>query len=128
MRSMIWVATCVMLATACKGAEGPAGPQGPQGPPGPPGPTNFYSTAGSLPSSGDIAIPLPGVPSGARPLLACYITDRLSQPVAWLQISDGDPGDGSLNIGCGLVLSGNQWTAVLVNAPSFWFYYVAVTW
>lgn len=125
MRSMTCVALCASLLAACEGPEGPAGPQGP---PGPPGPTNFYSAAGSLPSSGDIVVPLPGVPAGARPLIACYITNGLTQPVAWLHISDGDPGDGSLNTACGLVLSGNQWTAVLVNAPSFWFYYVAVTW
>jgi hypothetical protein len=33
-----------------------------------------------------------------------------------------------LNLVCGLVLANNQWNAVMINAPAFWFYFVAVIW
>jgi hypothetical protein len=110
------------------GPLGPTGPGGPQGPQGVPGPVNFVTSSGVLDTGGDVVVPLPQVPATARPVVSCYITNTLAQPVAWVQISDGDPGDGAGNIACGLVLQNNQWNAVLVNGPSLWFYYLVVIW
>ncbi|MGH9201815.1 MAG: hypothetical protein ACRD2A_11340 [Vicinamibacterales bacterium] len=110
-----------------QGQPGQQGPSGPQGPAGPVGPVNFFSASGILSGSGGVTVPLPGVLVSARPVLSCYITNQLVQPVAWLKVSDGNPTISGSAI-CGLVLSGNQWNAVMINAPAFWFYFVAVTW
>lgn len=129
----------VLLVAACAGADGAAGPQGPQGPQGPagptgptgpqgpqgvPGPVNFVSGSGVLSGTGGVTVPLPAIPSNARPVLSCFITSQLTQPVAWLQVSDGNENSTI----CGLVLSNNQWNAVMINAPAFWFYYIVVIW
>jgi len=120
----------IVLLAGCAGADGAAGPQGPQGPTGqqgPPGPTNFFSATGVLNGSGGATVPLTGVPAGARPSINCYITNQLTQPVAWLQVTDGNPASSGTSV-CGLVLSNNQWNAVMINAPPLWFYFVSVVW
>jgi hypothetical protein len=89
---------------------------------------NFVTSSGVLDLNGDVTVQLPQVPANARPVLSCYITNSLAQPVAWLAVSDGDPGDGALANVCALVLSNNQWNAVMVNGPSLWFYYLVVIW
>lgn len=109
-----------------QGPQGPAGPTGPQGPQGPAGSANFFSASGALSGTGSVVVPLPGVPVNARPVLSCYITDDLTQPVAWLKVSDGDE-TGTAHI-CGLVLANNQWSVVMINGPAFWFYFVSVIW
>ncbi|NUQ12337.1 MAG: hypothetical protein HUU26_08435 [Gemmatimonadaceae bacterium] len=85
---------------------------------------NFITSSGVLNASGGVTVSLPAVPANARPVLSCFITSQLTQPVAWLQVSDGN---GNSNV-CGLVLSNNQWNAVMINGPAFWFYYLVVIW
>ena len=120
----------VVFLAACAGADGaagPPGPAGPQGPPGPAGSANFFSSTGVLSGSGSVTVPLPAVPANARPVLSCYITDQITQPVAWLKVSDGRSTSSSTSV-CGLVLANNQWNAVMINSPAFWYYFVAVIW
>jgi len=88
---------------------------------------NFLTASGVLSLSGGVSLPIPSVPSTAKPVLSCYITNSLVQPVAWLPVSDGDPTNSSTSA-CGLVLSGGQWNAVMINGPSAWFYYMVVIW
>ena len=135
---MLSVTRCVVAVVflaACAGADGATGPQGPagaqgpagpQGPMGPSGSANFFSASGVLSGTGSVTVPLPGVPVNARPVLSCYITNQLTQPVAWLKVSDGND-TGTANA-CGLVLSNNQWNVVMINGPAFWFYFVSVIW
>jgi hypothetical protein len=117
-------------ADGATGPQGPAGPQGPQGPAGPAGPSgslNFFTASGVTDAGGDAAVLLPTtVPSTARPILSCYITNTLTQPIPWIQVADGN-GAGSGTI-CGLVLSAGRWSVALINAPAVWFYFISVTW
>lgn len=147
MRSSVRVVanSLLVVLAACAGADGAAGPQGPAGPAGPqgtqgpqgpqgppgaqgpqglPGALNALQSSGLLSVSGGVTVALPQIPASARPVLSCYITNSLTQPVAWLAVSDGN---GDSNV-CGLVLSNNQWNAVMINGPSLWFYYLIVTW
>jgi hypothetical protein len=112
------------------GPSGPAGPQGPVGPIGPqgiPGPTNISSFAGILDVNGEASVVFPAVPSSARPVLTCYLTNSLATPVAWLPVSDGNPDTGSAI--CGMVLgTDGKWRAAMIQAPGFWFFYMVVIW
>lgn len=130
------LAACGSESTGPAGPPGPAGPQGPQGPPGPqgsPGPqgpagsANFFTASGTLDIDGAAVVDLPAsVPSNAKPLIACYISDVSTPPTAWLLISDGRSSTGAF---CGLVQdAGGSWSVVILDAPSAWVYFISVVW
>lgn len=139
-----WFTALVLLA-ACAGADGatgpqgpagaqgpqgptgPSGPQGPTGPQGPPGPANFSTFAGTTDVNGSAVVVFPAVPTGARPVISCYLTNTLTPPIAWLPVSDGNPDTG--NAICGLVRgTDGQWRGSMIQGPAFWFYYMVVIW
>lgn len=156
MRSSVRVVASSLLVVlaACAGADGaagpqgpagPAGPQGPQGPQGPagpigaqgpqglpgqqgpPGPVNFSAFAGVTDLNGGAVVTFPAVPTGARPVVSCYLTNSLTAPVAWLPVADGNPDTG--NTICGPVLgSDGQWRVSMIQGPALWFYYIVVIW
>ena len=115
---------CGTEKNPCVGTTGPTGPQGPQGVPGP---VNFVSFTGVTDASGNAGVSFPMVPSAAKPVLTCYITNALTPPVAWLLVSDGKSTTNPTF--CGLVLGSNGvWSAGLLSAPAGWFYYMVVIW
>jgi hypothetical protein len=66
------------------------------------------------------------IPSNAKPVLTCYLTSSLTPPVAWLLVSDGFSTNSAL---CGLVqATDGSWSAGMIRAPAFWFYYMVVIW
>ena len=88
---------------------------------------NFASFTGSTDISGDAGVTFPMIPSNARPVLTCYITNSLTPPVAWLLVSDGRSTTSPTF--CGLVLGADGvWRAGLIDAPSGWFFYMVAIW
>ena len=87
---------------------------------------NFVSFAGTIPSIGNLDVPLSMIPANARPVLTCYITSSLTPPVGWLLVSDGFDLASTF---CGLIQAADgSWVAALRQGVSGWFYYMVVIW